>query len=364
MRFPSFPLYPIGTGLAILVLCLNFSGTPVFAQAIQYQDPIPRNKAIQSIAFGSCLRQNRPATILNTIRESQPDLFIFLGDNVYADTTSRAEMNAAYSLLAKKPEFQKLVGQTRIHAIWDDHDYGANDAGGDFAFRKDAEQIFKTFWGISDVRPYRDRDGIYASFLYRTAGKHPIKVQLILLDTRSFRSPWKTRPWWQTFIGIGPDGPYLPDADPEKTMLGSSQWKWLEYQFQVQADLRIVASSIQVLSLANGFETWSNFPMEQERLLQLASRAQGSVVFISGDRHFAEVSARSYQGKVFFDVTSSSLNQPLDFGAEANPLRQGVRFASANFGRIMIHDSTPRWWAEFQIMDEQGDVRIKASIGR
>ena len=104
--------------------------------------------------------------------------------------------------------------------------------------------------------------------------------------------------------------------------------------------------------------------MEQERLLQLASRAQGSVVFISGDRHFAEVSARSYQGKVFFDVTSSSLNQPLDFGAEANPLRQGVRFASANFGRIMIHDSTPRWWAEFQIMDEQGDVRIKASIGR
>tara|TARA_B100001939_G_scaffold348226_1_gene374431 strand:- start:19022 stop:20119 length:1098 start_codon:yes stop_codon:yes gene_type:complete len=361
VKLSGFPLYPIGIPAGILVLCLAFSGRPAFAQSIEYEDPVPRNKAIHSIAFGSCMRQNRPAPILDAINGIQPDVFIFLGDNVYADTDSATEMQSRYSMLRQKPGFQKLVTQSRIHAIWDDHDYGANDAGADFAFRRESERIFKSFWGLSDSKPYRNREGIYASFLYRTTGRYPIKVQLILLDTRSFRSAWKTKPWWQSLLGLGLDGPYLPDSDPEKTMLGAEQWKWLEYQFQVQADLRIVASSIQVLSSANGFETWSNFPSQKERLLNLAAGSQGSVVFISGDRHFAEISAQSYKGKVFFDVTSSSLNQPLDFGEEENPLRQGNRFPGANFGQIVIQDTSPSWTAELQILDEKGEIRMMSN---
>lgn len=355
------PLYPIGIGTWILVLCLCFSAGSLSGQPIPYEDPVPRNRPIQSIAFGSCLRQDRPAPVLDQILSKKPDVFIFLGDNVYADTESASRMKDAYSLLGTRPQFQKLRNQSRIHAIWDDHDYGANDAGASFPFRLGSEKIFKSFWGLSGSKPYENREGIYAAFLYRTGGANPIKIQFILLDTRSFRSPWNTKPWWH-FFGTDLDGPYIPDSDPDKTMLGPAQWKWLEYQFQVQADVRIVASSIQVLSAANGFETWSNFPHERTRILKLARSSQGTTVFLSGDRHFAEISALRFENKTFYDVTASSLNQPLDFGEEKNPLRLGSRYADSNFGFIRIDDSKPRWSVTMEILDLQGRAQVSQTL--
>lgn len=347
-------LISIGSGLSILVLG---AGIPLESvQALPYQDPVPRSRVINDVAFGSCLRQNRAVPILDSIVENNPDLFVFLGDNVYADTTSPEEMRSAYLALGEKPGFRRLQKEAGVHAIWDDHDYGANDAGGDFSFRKGAEKIFKEFWGMENRIPYKDREGVYASFLYRTGGVHPIKVQLILLDTRSFRSPLKKKPWWQSFLGLGNTGPYVPDRNEEKTILGKEQWKWLEYQFSIQADLRIVASSIQVLSSSNGWESWSNMPLQKEQLLNLAVEQSAPVVFISGDRHFAEISALRFKNRTFYDVTSSSLNQPLFFEDEKNPYRRGERFPGANFGRIRIDDTSRNWTLKLQILDEKGAV--------
>ncbi|MCB1169892.1 MAG: alkaline phosphatase family protein [Leptospiraceae bacterium] len=348
------PVFRIGIVASILFLSQVFPAQSM--EGAPFRDPVPRARAIQDIAFGSCLRQERPAPILESIAQSSPDLFIFLGDNVYADTTSENVMNQAYRKLWEKEGFQKLRKKAELHAIWDDHDYGANDAGGEFTFRKQSERIFKQFWQIADRSPYQDREGVYASFLYRSAGAHPIKVQLILLDTRSFRSPWTEKPWWKGILGLGNSGPYVPDRNQDLTILGKEQWEWLRHQFTVQADLRIVASSIQVLSAADGWETWSNLPLEKERLLDLAAGQPSPVVFISGDRHFAEISALRYRNRVFYDVTSSSLNQPLDFGDEENPLRRGERFTGANFGRIRINDSASSWNLELQILDEKGRV--------
>ena len=138
-------LYRIGIGTAIILL-LAPSLSVGAAPAPFYEDPLPRKKTIQTIGFGSCLRQNRPAPILNTANGMNPDLFVFLGDNVYADTTSPDEMKAAYLKLGSLDSFQALSRTAEIHAIWDDHDYGANDAGADFEFRQGAEKIFKWFW--------------------------------------------------------------------------------------------------------------------------------------------------------------------------------------------------------------------------
>ncbi|MBU42910.1 MAG: hypothetical protein CMN76_06810 [Spirochaetaceae bacterium] len=351
-------LYRIGIGTAIILL-LAPSLSVGAAPAPFYEDPLPRKKTIQTIGFGSCLRQNRPAPILNTANGMNPDLFVFLGDNVYADTTSPDEMKAAYLKLGSLDSFQALSRTAEIHAIWDDHDYGANDAGADFEFRQGAEKIFKWFWQMENRKPYAKREGVYASFLYRTSGRFPIKVQLILLDTRSFRSALKKKSWWSFLFSSGNRGPYVPDSDPEKTLLGKEQWDWLEHQFTVQADLRIVASSIQVLSGANGFETWANFPLEQKKLLELAVRSSGGTIFLSGDRHFAEISALDYGGRRLYDVTSSSLNQPLFFEDEHNPLRQGSRFADSNFGLLRIDDSGKNWSVRMQILDEKGQIRIE-----
>ena len=90
---------------------------------------------ITKIAFGSCADQNKPQPILNLVAKYKPDLFIYLGDNIYGDTKDMKELKAKYDLLASKPEFQKLKASTKILATWDDHDYGWDDVGRHYPYK-------------------------------------------------------------------------------------------------------------------------------------------------------------------------------------------------------------------------------------
>ena len=99
------------------------------------------------IMFGSCIRQDRPAPILPKIAVDEPELFIFLGDNIYGDTDDMKVLWAKYQQLAKLPGFAELRADSQIMATWDDHDYGKNDAGADYAMREESQRRFLNFWG-------------------------------------------------------------------------------------------------------------------------------------------------------------------------------------------------------------------------
>ena len=64
--------------------------------------------SIFKIAFGSCGHQDHPLPIFNTIVTHQPDVFVFLGDNIYGDTKNMDTLRAKYNRLAAKPSFQNL----------------------------------------------------------------------------------------------------------------------------------------------------------------------------------------------------------------------------------------------------------------
>ena len=106
-------------------------------------------------------------------------------------------------------------------STWDDHDYGQNDAGGDFPYKDEAKALFLEFWQVPEDDPRHARAGVYCARIFGPEGR---RVQVILLDTRSFRSP--LRPTDQP--GAPGKEEYLPDPDPAKTMLGRAQWAWLE----------------------------------------------------------------------------------------------------------------------------------------
>jgi alkaline phosphatase D len=109
-------------------------------------------------------------------------------------------------------------------------------------------------------------------------------VQVILLDTRTFRSP--LRPTDERHAP-GKEN-YVPDASPDKTMLGAAQWRWLEEVLEEPADLRLIGSSIQVAADGHGYERWGNLPGERDRLYELLAQASSTpTAIISGDRHFA-----------------------------------------------------------------------------
>ena len=317
------------------------------------QGPAPLSR----IAFGSCADQAKPQPIWDAILAYRPDLFIFAGDNVYGDFNSPDATNLrhAYTLAKEIAGYARLRDSVNHLAVWDDHDYGVNDGGGDFAHKAISKQLFLDFWKIpaSDVR--RTREGIYDSSII---GPEGMRVQVILLDLRWFRSPLK--PTDQR--GAPGKERYLPDPDPAKTMLGNTQWAWLAEQLRKPAELRLIVSSTQVLAEGHGWERWGNFPLERQKLVDTIrdSGAKG-VVLLSGDRHVGALYRETPPGLYpLYEATSSGLNMVYWAAKEPGPNRLGALYAAANFGVVDID-----WWERKLVLalrDEGGNTRRSVTL--
>ena len=295
---------------------------------------------LSRIAFGSCNHQSAPQHMWAQIAAQNPQLFLMIGDNVYGDNGWDADaglesLRASYALQASHPEFAGFRAKFPMMATWDDHDFGLNDAGGSFPMRRWAEELFETFWGSSDT--VRARPGVYESTITGPVGK---RVQVIMLDARFFRSDLKRAPWSKD---RPPLGGYVPDASPDKTVLGEEQWAWLEAELAKPAEVRILVSSTQVITQAHQFEGWTNFPRERTRLLDtLSRRAPSGLVMLSGDRHAAGIYKVEHAGQTMWELTSSSLN--LAFGnnneastaREPDPARVTKFFSVENYGLVDI----------------------------
>jgi alkaline phosphatase D len=313
---------------------------------------------LRRIAFGSCANQSKPQPIWGPIVATSPQLFLSLGDNIYGDTKDMKVLKEKYGLLEAVPGFQKLKQTCPILATWDDHDYGGNDAGAEYPLKEQSQQLFLDFFGIPKDSPRRQQAGVYHAATFGPAGK---RVQVILLDTRYFRSPLKKRK-----IYIPGLGNYEANTDPAATILGEGQWKWLGEQLQQPADLRLLVSSIQVIAQDHNHEKWMNFPHERERLFQLLHDTKaGGVIVLSGDRHLAELSTMDAGlGYPLYDLTSSGLTEankrwrPL----ETNRHRAATMNWGNNFGLIEIGWDAAEPLVRLQIRDEVGDVMIQAKL--
>lgn len=326
--------------------------------------------ALSRIGFGACAKQDMPQPIWDAVVASKPELFVMLGDNIYGDTEDMAVLKAKWDLFGQQPGYQKLKETCPVIATWDDHDYGGNDAGVEYPKKKESQQLFLDFFGVPASDPRRTREGVYGSEVHGPVGQ---RVQIILLDTRYFRSPLLKTGYVKGEVGEGRRGIYAPQNDPTTTLLGEAQWAWFKEQLLVPAEVRIIASSIQAVADENGWEIWGNFPHERTRLFQLIrdTRASG-VVLLSGDRHSAEISRLdpAIAGYPIFDVTSSSLNAPSGnktkagtrFANEMNRYRVGLTYFDTNYGMILID------WAEadpvlrLQVCDEQGGVVLQQRV--
>ena len=311
------------------------------------------SEAIDRIAFGSCLRQQEPQPIWNAIVATRPDIFLFIGDNIYADTENLRVMREQYAQLGAQPGYQRLRASCPVHATWDDHDYGANDAGAEYPMRAASKSAFLEFFEFPADSEVRTRPGVYGAHVYGPRGR---RVQIILLDTRYFRSPLKRGPLTPTCPRVR----YLANEDPEATLLGEDQWLWLEEQMRQPAELRILASSIQVIPDQHCFEKWGNFPRERERLFRLVrhTRANG-VVLISGDRHFGDISHLDPHGVGYplYEITSSGMNSACAGCVEANPYRAiGGSFHGDNFGLIKVARAAPSPRLRLEIRAADGKV--------
>lgn len=236
-----------------------------------------------TIALGSCSyiseealdRPGKPYgsnySIFESIAKKNPDIMLWGGDNVYlreADWDSKSGIYHRYTHTRSLKEMQPLLASTQNIAIWDDHDFGPDDSDRSFYNKYTTQQAFKDFWANKSYgMDAEQKEGIFSSYNWSDA-------EFFLLDNRFFKSPNKR-------------------LTGEKTMLGTAQIQWLiDALTYSKASFKIIVIGGQVLNTEAVFENYENYKSEKDFLLSeiLANQIKG-VVFISGDRHFTELSS-------------------------------------------------------------------------
>jgi alkaline phosphatase D len=301
------------------------------------------------IAFGSCNKHDLPQPLWKPILQDAPDVFMWLGDNVYGDTPDMDLLKRKYDSQFNQSDYQKVRRSTQVIGTWDDHDYGLNDGGKYFAQKVPSMQLMLDFLEEPKDSPRRKQQGVYASYEYGTGDQ---RVKVILLDTRYNRD---------TLMLV--DRVYQPNL--EGSLLGAEQWQWLEQELATStAKVHLIASGIQFIPTEHPYEKWENFPKEREKLFQLLAAHQvKNPVLISGDRHIAEIS--KWQTTDFsegiWEVTSSGLTHVWKtYREEYNPYRVGNLIASLHYGLAKID-----WGMEeitLQIKGEQGQVYLEQKL--
>ena len=292
------------------------------------------NQEILTLGFGSCLHQDRSMAILKTIEKKELDLFMFIGDNVYGDQEDGELDKLIRTYKQQYNNLENFLKNVSTEFIWDDHDFGINDGGSNYRYKDRAKELFLETWKIPSNDPRRLRDGLYFDKMIK---KNSLKIHLIFLDNRSFKSEWKLT---DEFNKEGKER-YVKDFDPQKTLLGKKQWQWLKDKLNEDSDIKIILSSLQVLSLGHGWESWDKLPLERERLFNLIDESNVSNLFIlSGDRHRGGFYRfKTNDNNVIHEFTSSSLNLPIPFNTEEKgPLRIGSTYRKANFGVVRIFE--------------------------
>lgn len=357
------------------------------------------NVTLTNMLMGSChndrkVQSNQP-NIWNAIQKEDPDVFVWTGDAVYPkqrDLANLTYMKQLYDNMLGNETigYNQLETKHGIFGTWDDHDFGANDAGVETPDKIERAALFYDFLKLPSLpESMSKRQGLYYSV---TFGDEPAKqVKLIMLDTRWHRSKHcfpsvatkvpsgagfsaATR-WALAGFNINKWWPFWDCWNAP--VLGEEQWEWLEQELaNSQASVHVVVSSIQVLTTNPTVEGWGHFPAERQRLLKLLGQGISGLFVVSGDVHHAEVldpiaavEAASTKNS-FLEVTSSGLthycSQPF-YGPMCEPLlkhynrnrhaKKDNYFIGRNYGRLSIDWEQNQ--AELLIQNEEGSTMLR-----
>ncbi len=303
-----------------------------------------QKSAPKLIAFGSCNDHEDSQAHWDDIAALSPELWIWLGDNIYGDSKNPAVLQRKYTELKNDQYYHRFRENVPIIGTWDDHDYGIGDGGKEHPTKKESSEAFFEFLDIPEEK--RADEGVYQSY---TFGRKP-QIKIYLLDARYFRDAQKKR-----------RGKYV--SSKRGTILGKDQWNWLIKEMKSsKADINIICSGIQVIPDEHPYEKWANFPKERTRLLEsIVDTKLRNPIIISGDRHIAELSSISVRGQEILELTASGLTHSYEeLQKEPNRRRLGDFYNQKNFGSISIEDD----WSSYQLQIRQIDGTVHQEISR
>ncbi len=304
-----------------------------------------------TVALGSCnyiseQALDRPGKpygteyqIYESIADKNPDIMLWGGDNIYlreADYDSKTGIYYRYTHSRAIKEMQPLLAKTQNFAIWDDHDFGPNDSDRSFYNKHITQQAFKDFWANKSYgMDANQTQGVYSTFNWGDA-------QFFLLDNRFFKSP-------------------NDRLTGERTILGKEQLEWLIDALSTSnASFKVIVIGGQVLNSVADKENYANYPEEKAKLLkEISDNKIKGVFFISGDRHFPELSMLPRENNyTLYDWTVS----PLTSGVASKKMLeenniyhvQGSKFTQHNFGTLSFSGNKENRQMKLTLFDKDG----------
>lgn len=339
--------------------------TTPFATAFTTQELWQYRKPAPDFSFlaGSCHYVNEPAvdrpgkgyggdsSIFETMAKTAGAFHIWMGDNWYTrevDFGSPWGLNYRASRDRSQKTLQAFMAAMPQYSIWDDHDYGPNDAGKSFIFKEESRQIFKNY--STNPSYGEDGRGIYTQFSYND-------VDVFLTDDRYFRSHDDMK---DTTDALG---------KPTKTFLGQQQMEWLKNALLFsKAPFKIVVIGSQVLNPLNEYECMQNYSKEYNELMQFLDESKvPGVVFFSGDRHHSEVIKIDRPGIYpLYDVTASSYTAGVSKAngkEKTNPYRvENTLVEENNFAKISVSGASKKRQLKIEFINKEGIVKGSCEI--
>lgn len=313
-----------------------------------------------SFLTGSCAYINQPefdrpgkpygndTSIFETMAKEKADFMLWLGDNWYTrDVDYYSDWGLHYrpSFERAKPFYANFLKAMPHYAIWDDHDYGWNDADKSYPLKQTSLQVFKKFWANPSYG--ENNEGIYTKYTWND-------VDVFLLDDRWFRS--------NDDVADSING----KPNKNKEMYGKKQMEWLKNALlqsnnNNNISFRIIATGSQVLNPMSPFDCFRHFSAEYNEMMNFIKHNKiKGILFFTGDRHHSEVIKLERENAYpLYDVTSSPLTSGSHKfgGAEKdNPYRVAGIDNIQNYTRVTITGTKKNRNLKIEFIDGKGNV--------
>lgn len=280
--------------------------------------------------------------IFEVMRRKKSDFMLWLGDNIYYFGKHYKSYDGMFNRNLKVrnyfPALQYFLASVPQYAIWDDHDYGWNDADKNFPLKDTALVVFKGFW--PNTYSPDSLKGNYFSYSYYDA-------EFLMTDDRYFRDP---------------------EGDTSGAYFGVEQMQWIKNKLLTsQATFKFICSGSQVLNDSYYGESYAKYSKERNSLLDfIAYNNIKGVMFLSGDKHFSEMSKRNWKGYPMYDFTSSPLTSPVvkirTSGFINNYSEPGTLLYRKNFGKVTITGPADNRVCKMEIFGIAGDKKWEYTV--
>jgi hypothetical protein len=352
---------PIGGGQGVVRFAVDgLSPDTVYHYAVEVDGTLdvvrtgrfstmPEGPSSFTVAVSACAYTGSNGVVFDTIREREPLLFLSTGDLHYAniDRDNAARFRATYDRVLTAPAQSALYRATSVAYVWDDHDYGGNDADRTSASRPAAQRVYRENVPHHDLPAGTDEGAVYQSFVVG-------RVRFIMTDTRSERDPQTT-----------PDG-------PDKRMISTAQERWFTDELRQARDAGQVVAWVSptpwIGPARHGSDTWAGYATARQRLADIIADAGVAerLVMLAGDAHMVALDDgrntdySTVGGAGFPLLQAAALDRP--GGTKGGPYSHGEFPGAGQFGELEVRDDGTDIALTLRGLTYEGDVLVEHTV--